>query len=57
MVGTLVTGKSVYQTLDDSVRQTHSQIERFDAQLKSLGEEATELMTQRGAILLDLAHH
>jgi chromosome segregation ATPase len=57
MVGTFVAGKSVYQTLDDSVRQTHSQVERCDAQLKSLGEEATELMTQRGAILLDLAHH
>lgn len=57
MVGAFVAGKSVYQTLDRSVRQTLSQVERYDAQLKSLSEEAAEFITQRGATLLELAHH
>ncbi len=57
MVGTIVAGKSVYQTLDASVRQTRSRLGQFDTQLKSLGEDATELITQRGETLLELAHH
>jgi chromosome segregation ATPase len=57
MVGTIVAGKSIYQTLDTSVRQTRARVAGFETQLQTLGEDTTKLMAQRGEALLKLAHH
>jgi chromosome segregation ATPase len=57
MVNTPVAGKSVYQALEASIGQTQGQVSHCDAELKALGAEATDLVSKRGDVLLQLAHH